>query len=95
MFVICDQNGIVQDIASEKINLSRGYDFTGYKLFELNIPDLKIGDTYKDGVYTKNQVIRDQLLTGGQNEKKIQERVRKIAIDQLKAEGKLPADYTE
>ena len=29
------------------------------------------------------------------SEKKISQRIRKIAIDQLVAEGKLPADYTE
>ena len=29
------------------------------------------------------------------NEIKIQKRIRRIAIDQLKAENKLPADYTE
>jgi hypothetical protein len=35
MFVITDSDNIVQDIASEIANLSRGYSFPGYRIYHV------------------------------------------------------------
>lgn len=95
MFAICDQNDVVQDIASEQANLSRGYSFPGYKLYpDVDIADIQIGDTFKDGVLTKNQAVRDEAIQHFQNEKKVSDRMRANTIAELITEGKLPADYT-
>ena len=47
MWIICDENGRVQDIASSEANLSRGYDFPNYVKYDVaNSIDVKIGDNY-------------------------------------------------
>jgi hypothetical protein len=54
MFVICDSNNVVQDIASERANLSRGYGFPKYKLWAFvdhNL-DIRIGDTFDGSTVT-------------------------------------------
>ena len=94
MFIICDQNNVVQDIATEEANLSRGYGFTGYKLWtDAKAQDIQIGDTYKAGVLTENQQRRQEQLERQQNESKIRKKIRAIAITELKAAGELPVDY--
>ena len=94
MFVICDQIDRVQDIATEKANLSRGYNYPGYKLWpDAKAGDIQIGDTFKDGVFTKNQAKRNERLQHQQNEQKVQDKIRAMAIGQLIKEGALPAEY--
>jgi hypothetical protein len=96
MFVICDQNDIVQDIATEEANLSRGYTFPGYKLWiDADVGDIRIGDSFDGQVLTKNQTLRDEQLQKQQNEKLIQNKIRQTAIDALKATGDLPPDYKD
>ena len=93
MFVICDKNNIVQDIATEMANLSRGYDFDGYKLCDIEIDDIRIGDSYINGIHTKNIQIRTDVLARQINEMKITNKIRAIAINALKNAGDLPADF--
>lgn len=96
MFVICDENDVVQDIATEKANLSRGYSYPGYKIYpNIGNTDIRIGDTYKDGVLTKNQQERDKSNLRQQNEQKIAAKARAIAIAECIKDGDLPPDYTE
>jgi hypothetical protein len=96
LFVICDQNDIVQDVATEKANLSRGYTFPDYRLYEtIQGCDIRIGDTFKDGILTANQQLRDQAQQAAVNEAKIQRQVRAKAIAELKASGDLPGDFPE
>ena len=96
MFVICDQNDVIQDIASEEINLSRGHNVPGAKL-HINIGelDLQIGDTFKNGVLIKNLQKRQERFEIQQNESKIQNHIRAAAIDELKVTGDLPADFID
>ncbi len=94
MFVICDNLDVVQDVATEKANLSRGYTYPGFKLNEdVAVVDMQIGDTFKDGVLTKNQQKRDEQLQRQQNEQKITAKIRQDAIAALIAAGDLPAGY--
>jgi len=60
--VICDRNDVVVDIASEKENLSRGYQCPGYKEY-LDLPDMdiNIGDTFDGETVTPNLKVRDAL----------------------------------
>lgn len=96
MFVICDDKNVIQDIATEKNNLSRGYEYPGFKLYEnVNIGNGMVGDTYVDGqLYIDIDILNDRQI---QQERRlmIDDEIRRIAIDKLKSEGKLPPDYTE
>ena len=94
MFIVCDQNNIVQDIASEQVNLARGYTFPGHKLHAgIKDQDIRIGDTFKDGVLTKNQMLRQENIDRAANEQKIADKIRKKAISELIGNGDLPAGY--
>jgi len=93
MFVICDKNGVVQDIASEKANLSRGYTFPDPKFWADVQGDARIGDTIENGVLIKNQQVRDEMFEQQQVERLIFQKTRQIAIDALVLEGKLPGDF--
>ena len=96
MFFIIDKNDVIQDIASERANLSRGYGFEDHKIFVTeNMLGAGIGDTYKDGLFlididrkAAEEVTRTQ-------EALINDEIRAIAIAKLKSEGKLPEVYTE
>lgn len=66
MWIICDANHTVQDRASVKANLSRGYGYIGYKEYEVpKGTDVRVGDTYKDGVLTKNAKRRAEVELEG------------------------------
>jgi len=58
MWIICDKTDVVQDRASKESSLDRGYDYDEYKIYELPNQDIRVGDTYKDGVHTKNTKFR-------------------------------------
>lgn len=96
MFFITDKNGVIQDIASRQENLSRGYTFVDYKVFPTSdMHHATIGDTYKDGLFL---IDTDRLAAAelrNNQQFMVTAKTRQIAIDQLIAEGKLPADYTE
>ena len=96
MFLICDQNDIVQDVASEVANLSRGYGFPDYKPYgNVTVGPVFVGDTYKDGVLTPDPN-RVQLQAEKQTqERKIAAKARAIAIAECIKDGDLPPDYTE
>lgn len=93
MFVICDKNGVVQDIASEKANLSRGYTFADHKIWADVVGDIRIGDTIENGVLINNQQIRDDAFEQQQVERLVVQKTRQLAIDALVLEGKLPPDF--
>ena len=95
MFVICDQNDIVQDVATEENNLSRGYDFPDHKKYEDLAGDFRVGDTFKDGVLTENQEERDKAVLLQQNELKIAAKTRTIAIAECIKDGDLPPDFKD
>ena len=97
--IICDKNDVVQDIATEAVNLSRGLTFADYKGYA-DVPvqlvaDIRVGDTFKNNVLTKNQAIRIESEKRQQDERKIQGKIRAKAIEQLIADGELPSDYQE
>lgn len=96
MFLICDQNDVVQDVASEKANLSRGYGFPDYKLYEnVEVGNAFVGDTYKDGVLTPDA---NRVLLQAEKqtqERKIAAKARAVAIAECIKDGDLPPDYTE
>jgi hypothetical protein len=96
MFIICDSSNVVQDIASDKANLSRGLSSADYKLYEnVKISDVRIGDTFDGIVLTPNQTERTKRQQRQQYEQLIIVKNRELAIAALKAEGKLPADYVD
>lgn len=96
MFVICDQTDVVRDIASEEANLSRGYNYPGYKIWiDVTVGDIRIGDHYVDGVLIKNQVERDKAIVLQQNEQKITDKSRAIAIAECIRGGELPPDFED
>lgn len=57
MWIMVDSLNVVTDKASVEGNLSRGYTFPGYKTYEIDKIDIRIGDTY-DG---KNVTINTKL----------------------------------
>ena len=89
-----------------KVNTGFGYikDAVGEIVAKCELPagDHKLKDGF-EFVEVADQAALDAVevyvdpaeIVKSDNEKKITQRIRKIAIDQLKAEGKLPADYTE
>ena len=94
MFLICDQNDIVQDIATEKANLSRGFGFEKYKLYEnVDFKNAFVGDHYIDGVIIPNGPKQQERELRLQQESMISAKAREIAIIELKKEGKLPPDF--
>lgn len=94
MFVICDQNDVIQDVATEEKNLSRGYTFPERKIYKnIKLDEVMIGDIFKDGVLTKNEQLRFDIMQKTNDEAKIAAQTRKVSIDQLIAEGQLPASY--
>lgn len=93
MHIIVDSNNVIQDISTEKANLSRGYGYPGYKLYEIENCDVIVGDFFADGKVVKNEQIRAEIEQVRQNESKIENKQRQIAIAALKAEGQLPPDY--
>ncbi len=96
MFIICDQDDLIVDIATRQENLSRGYTHPGYKLHVIAVGiDARIGDTYKNETLTENQAERDKVKTRAEQEKKISDQIRSAAVDVLKAAGQLPADFED
>ena len=94
LHIICDANDVVQDIATEAANLSRGKTFPGHKQYSVfDVVDIRIGDTFKDGVLTKNQTLRQERIQQQGQEQKIQAMQRKLAVRQLKIDGDLPEDF--
>lgn len=96
MFFICDKNDVIQDIATKRENLARGYDFEDHKVF--NTPDMHhatIGDKYKEGLFMidVDRLAAYQLRADQEN--MIVKKEKNLAITALKAEGKLPPDYEE
>lgn len=96
MFVICDRNDVVQDIATEEENLSRGKLFSDYKLYEnVTETDMIIGDDFKDGVLIKNDQLRHETFEKAETERKIASKTRAISIAELIKAGELPADFED
>ncbi len=93
LFIITDTNGKIQDIATRKENLARGYAFPNNKILELSESDIRIGDTYKDGHLTRNNENRLKIAQLQSNEAKITDKIRADAVTALKATGDLPADF--
>ena len=94
MFIICDNKDVIQDIASDKANLSRGYQFAGHKLYEnIDIFDGTIGDVFKDGQVLINETNKQERELRSQQESMITAKSRELAIVELKREGKLPPDF--
>jgi hypothetical protein len=97
MFIITDENNIVVDMATRQESLSRGYAYPNHIIVELTEVDMTIGDTYKDGLLTRNVANRLQIKQQGIDETKITQKIRDItradAIAALKATGDLPADF--
>ena len=95
MFLITDENDVIQDIASEKVNLSRGYKFANFKVHEnINLAaGATVGDSYKDGLFfiDINRQAAEQLAA--ERESLINEKTREVAISLLKQEGKLPPAF--
>lgn len=93
-FIITNKDDVVVDISTLECNLSRGYRFSGSKVFEVeNIDGVIVEDKYEDGLFIFNQAIRDEKKARRGYELLIRAESRKIAIEKLKKEGKLPADY--
>ena len=96
MFLICDKNDVVVDMASERANLSCGYAFDGYKQHDDVKPiGIMLDDTYRDGILTQNPQTRLDMLQKISDHEKIQSKIRAIAIEALKASGELPADFKD
>jgi hypothetical protein len=61
MFIITDAFDVVQDLATEKANLSRGYNYPGYKLYEnVELGDIRPGDTFDGVKVTHNNAAREE-----------------------------------
>jgi hypothetical protein len=60
--VICNIDNEVVDIATRKENLSRGYQYPGYKEY-LDVPDMdiNIGDTFDGQDITPNPQVRAEV----------------------------------
>lgn len=96
MFLICDKNDLIQDMASEKANLSRGYGFEDYKLYEVKgMAGAAIGDTFKDGILIKNDQLRYEIAEKAETERKIHAKARAVAIAECIKDGDLPPDFKD
>ena len=59
MWIITDKNQTVQDIASEQANLSRGYTYPNYTVYEIQgSVSVKIGDQYDGTKIIPNMKLR-------------------------------------
>lgn len=96
MFVIIDENDVVQDIASEQENLSRGYNVPGkITVLEIDSVDVRIGDFYRGGKLIINEQLRQQQAEKAANRQKVDIEIRRFAIEALKQKGEIPPEYTE
>ena len=95
--IITDAGGMVIDLASRKENLSRGYQFTGHKVYEdvpiERVPDIQLGDQWNGLMLTPNAETRQEVRDRAINEAKVQAKIRQLAIADLKAKGELPQDF--
>jgi hypothetical protein len=92
MFIICDSNNIIQDIATEQANLSRGLKIVGHKIYETQ-GDIRIGDSFDGSLVVPNDLERSKIAQCAAAEVLIEAKKRELAITALKAEGKLPGDF--
>ena len=96
MFIICDSNGMVKDIATEQANLSRGYGFENYVLYEnVVVNDIHIGDTFDGSTVTHNQTLGTAASQLQSYESIIQHKIRELAIAAAIADEELPSNYTD
>jgi hypothetical protein len=96
MFVICDSNGVVQDIASEQANLSRGLTFDNYVLYSnVTISDIRIGDTFDGTTLTPNATTRAANATQITQEGIIQQHIRQLGIAAAIADSSLPTEFID
>ena len=94
MFVICDKNNLVVDMATRQENLSRGFQSVDYKVYaDVTEIDMLIGDTFADDILTCDPALRLQIQEQAANETKIADYTRQTAIDDLIASGDLPPDF--
>lgn len=94
--IITDSAGKVVDFATNVKNLSRGYAFLDFRKYvNVEVLDVRIDDVFDGEILTPNNTERQKIIDEIANEKKIQERQRKIAIDSLKSSGELPEDFVD
>lgn len=91
MFIIVDNSGTIQDIASERANLSRGKTFRRYKEFETSEP-VRIGDRFRNGkaIRQPESVNYEELIAV-----EIEDMNRKTAISRLKNKGRIPPTFRD
>ena len=84
MWIICDENDVIQDISSNEANLSRGYDFPNYKKYEIDSSlNPKVQDTY-DGIdLTQNAEVRKARMVEGLRHQIIELEIRKDKAEAL------------
>ena len=95
MYIITDKKNIIQDAATRRENLSRGYGFDGYVMHEIaDMEAFQIGDLYEGRKIIscpENHIVN----TIDDEEAKIQAEIRAIAIERLKSKGELKSDFID
>jgi len=99
MFILCDKNNKIVDMATREENLSRGYEFDGHELYKnvdkKRVSGAIIGDSFDGVVLAINDSLRFERAEAALVETKIRQKLRRLAVDALKSEGELPADYKQ
>lgn len=86
VFILVDEKNIVRCVASDECNLHK--DKLHMTKYQVELEGF-IGDEYKDGKWKAKPENYVQPTEKQLEEKLINERIREIAIRELKAEGKL------
>lgn len=92
VYILLDKNNIVRCMASEECNLHK--DKLQMKKYLVELGGI-VGDEYspKTGKWKARPENYPKPSEEELAEAKIQQEMRKIAIDNLKAQGELPQDY--
>ena len=96
MFVICDPDNVVQDIASEQANLSLGLSIENHILYSnVTVSGIRIGDTFDGTTLTPNQIKRAGVSAALGAESIIQHKIRHLAIAAAIADQELPEGFID
>lgn len=91
-WIIIDGENVIQDISTNRGNLSRGHLCKNAKALDVTLPlGITIGDVYdpERQEFTKDLNIREERVRQVEYECKVQDEMRAIAIERLEARGEL------
>jgi len=94
VYIITDENNVVVDMSTRRENLSIGMTFPNYTVYDIGLLKVNLDDAYDGKTVTTNEVSQQIREEDAANEAMIAQKIRDMAVEQLKSEGKLSQEFS-